>query len=160
MATVYQSPVINTAPKRLTAYNDLIVFLSHLLAATGGYSGDIVSIDFGVTAANIVTLSVTQPIPAGQLARYNLTLTGLTVGSVALTATAIYQSPVINTSPKRITAYTDLIVFLLHLLPPTIYSGDIVSIDFGTTLANVVTLLTTQIIPVPQLPRYSLTRIA
>lgn len=162
--SVYQSPVINTQPKRVTAYTSLIVFLRHLLAGTGGYAGDFVSIDNGQTTANIVTLVVTQPIPAPQLSRYSLTLTGLTSGVVGVTATAIYQSPPIvnpNAATKRVTAYTDAIVFLEHLLAATGgYGGDIVSLDFGVTLANVVTLLMTQAIPVGQLPRYSLTRIS
>lgn len=162
--SVYQSPALvapNAAQKRVTAYTNLIVFLQHLFAATGGYGGDFVSIDFSLTAANIVTLVVTQLIPTLQLPRYNLTLTGLTSGVVGTTATAIYQSPVINTGPKRATAYADAVVFLQHLIAGTGgYSGDIVSMDFGVTLANVVTLLTTQAIPTSQLSRYSLTRTA
>lgn len=148
----------------MIAYNDLIIFLRHLLAGTGGYSGDFVSIDFSVTTTNLITLSVTQPIPVLQLPRYNLTLTGLTAGVVGVTATAIYQSPPIvnpNVATKRATAYDNTIVFLHHLLAGTGgYGGDIVSLDFGVTLANVVTLLVTQVIPTAQLPRYSLTRIA
>jgi len=71
-ATYVSIPIVapNLAAKRVTAYTDLLIFLQHLRDGTGGYSGDIVSIDFNVTGANVITLTVTQPIPTQQLPRY------------------------------------------------------------------------------------------
>lgn len=69
----YVSPVINTQPKRTAAYDALMVLIGHLKSQTGGYTMDIVSIDFGVTTPQVITLTLTAPLPAGQVARYNLT---------------------------------------------------------------------------------------
>lgn len=76
MAT-YVSPVINNATKRHKAYADLIVLLFHIDAGTGSpvaYSGDILTIT-NDQITHIITLTTTTDIPAGQLARYDLTKT-------------------------------------------------------------------------------------
>lgn len=71
----YQSPVINTQAKRTLAYDSLSVLIVHIQNQTGGYNFDIVSIDFNVTTANRITITVSAPIPTEQLPRYNLTQT-------------------------------------------------------------------------------------
>lgn len=69
--TTYVSPPINTAAKRARAYADLAVLAQHCAAGTGDYdSVDIVSIDL---SSGSLTIVVTNPLPAKQLARYALT---------------------------------------------------------------------------------------
>jgi len=71
--TTYTSPPVNTPAKRTRAYFDMEVFIQHLGAGTGDYVGiDLVSIAVDAVT-HIVTIVVSNPIPARQLARYNLT---------------------------------------------------------------------------------------
>lgn len=63
----YQTPIINTQPKREAAYEGAIVILQHLKAQTGGYNLDLVSLDFSVTAANRITFTTTGQLPPAQL---------------------------------------------------------------------------------------------
>lgn len=76
--TTYQSPLIaapNAAAKRLAAYDALAVLIQHIRAGTGGYTMDIVSIDFAVTTPQRITLTLTDPLPNQvQIDRYNLTV--------------------------------------------------------------------------------------
>jgi hypothetical protein len=72
--TTYQSPVINTAPKRVAAYDALSILLAHIRAGTGGYTMDIVTLDFGITTAQRITLTLTDPLPSqAQIDRYGVT---------------------------------------------------------------------------------------
>lgn len=71
--TIYQSPVINTGPKRDKAYKDLVILLEHI-NAQGIYGIEYVQSDFGITAAGKFTITLSGPIPSGaQLGRYQLT---------------------------------------------------------------------------------------
>jgi hypothetical protein len=76
--TTYQSPVIanpNVALKRIAAYDALATLIQHVKAGTGGYTMELVSADFGVTTAQRVTVTLTNPLPDQvQIDRYNLTL--------------------------------------------------------------------------------------
>lgn len=71
--TSYVSPTFaagNEAVKQVV-YAKIQELSAHLAARTGGYTMDLVSIDYGITAANRVTVTVSDPLP--QVARYNLT---------------------------------------------------------------------------------------
>lgn len=76
--TTYQSPVIaapNLAAKRKAAYEALTVLFLHIREGTGGYTMDLVSVDFGITTAQRITVVLTAPLPDQvQVDRYNLTL--------------------------------------------------------------------------------------
>jgi hypothetical protein len=74
--TTYQSPVINTQPKRDAAYDALAVLIQHIRAGTGGYGTiDLVQADFSITTANRITVVLTNPLPSqAQIDRYNLTV--------------------------------------------------------------------------------------
>jgi hypothetical protein len=77
--TTYQSPVIanpNVALKRIAVYDALATLIQHIKAGTGGYTMDLVTVDFNVTTPNRVTITLTDPLPnQTQIDRYNLTLT-------------------------------------------------------------------------------------
>lgn len=76
--TSYQSPVIaapNLAAKKRAAYDALSVLVAHLREGTGGYTMDLISVDFGITTAQKITVVLTAPLPdQQQVDRYNLTL--------------------------------------------------------------------------------------
>lgn len=73
--TTYQSPVINTAAKRSAVYDAAAVLLQHVGPQTGGYTLDLVSMDFGVTVAQRLTVTLSNPLPSqAALDKYNLTL--------------------------------------------------------------------------------------
>lgn len=75
--TTYISPLIvapNLLIKRASAYDALSVLVAHLRERTGGYTMDIVSIDFNVSNANRITITLTNPLPdQAQVDRYQLT---------------------------------------------------------------------------------------
>jgi len=72
--TTYVSPVINTAPKKLAAYESLMSLLTHIRFGTGGYTMDLVSVVFD-QGTKIITIVLTDPLPnQAQVDRYNLTL--------------------------------------------------------------------------------------
>jgi hypothetical protein len=71
---VYQSPSITTQAQKKAALISAAVLFEHLAAGTGGYTVDYVQSDFGITAANKLTITLTGPLPdAAQTTRYNLT---------------------------------------------------------------------------------------
>lgn len=71
--TTYTSPVINTPAKKAAAYESLTVLIFHIRAGTGGYTMDLLSVVFS-QVTQIITVVTTDPIPVGQLPRYNLTV--------------------------------------------------------------------------------------
>lgn len=72
--TTYTSPTINTPAKRERAYTDLAVLAQHCAAGTGDYDGiNIVSVSIDLITTRIITIIVTNPLPARQLARFALT---------------------------------------------------------------------------------------
>jgi hypothetical protein len=71
--TSYTSIVINTTPKEIAAYDALAILFAHLRDRTGGYTLRCLSVVFD-QGTNIITITFNNPLPAGQVARYNLTL--------------------------------------------------------------------------------------
>lgn len=71
----YQSPIINTLPKELTAYSKAAELFAHLAANTGGYGAvHFVTADFGITTASKLTVTLTGPLPSQlQIDRYSFT---------------------------------------------------------------------------------------
>lgn len=75
--TTYISPVIN-AGNKLIAYNALTLLISHIVqnqtSGTGLYQMDILSVIHDTGGTNRIQVILTDPLPPGQVARYNLTL--------------------------------------------------------------------------------------
>jgi hypothetical protein len=161
--TTYQSPVINTAPKRTAAYDALTTLFQHIKAGTGGYTMDLVQADFGVTTAQRVTVTLTAALPNQvQIDRYGLTVVAGFTRASSLLAQTTYQSPIIDTAPKRTLAYDSLSTLFQHLRAGTGgYTMDLVSADFGLTVAQRVTLVLTDQLPNQiQIDRYNLTSVS
>ena len=73
--TTYVSPTISTQAQKALAIRKAAELLEHLAAGTGGYTMDLVSIVPDLVVAHNVTIILTDALPAGQVARYNLTQT-------------------------------------------------------------------------------------
>ena len=163
--TIYQSvAIIDTLAKRDTAYELLASLFRHIQAGTGGYTMDLVQADFALTTAQLITVALSNPLPAGQVTRYSVGQVALTLPTLTLAALkllgSVYQSPVINTAPKRIAAYDAFATFLQHLIRPTAYSMNLISVDFGVVTAQTLTIAMTGDLPdAAQVNRYNLTKV-
>lgn len=74
-AATYVSPVINTAAKRDTAYDDLATLIQHIRLGTGGYTMDLTSVVLD-QVTHLITIILTAPLPNQvQVDRYHLTQT-------------------------------------------------------------------------------------
>lgn len=77
--TTYQSPVINTTPKEVAALDALAILTHHIrdgINGTGAYTNiHLLSAVFDQGGTNRITIILTNPLPADQVARYNLTQT-------------------------------------------------------------------------------------
>lgn len=75
--TTYVSPVIN-AGNKLIAYNAVSILIDHIVqnqtSGTGLYQMDLLSVIHDTGGTNRIQIILTNPLPAGQVARYNLTL--------------------------------------------------------------------------------------
>lgn len=72
--TTYQSILINTADRRDAALQRASELFMHMAYRTGGYTMNFVSMDFGLTTPNRITITLSDPLPSPeQEARYSLT---------------------------------------------------------------------------------------
>lgn len=74
-ATTYTSPVLNTAAKQIRAMEDVAILAQHLADAVRAGAGDYVGISFtsATVTLGILTVVLTNPLPARQLARFSWT---------------------------------------------------------------------------------------
>ena len=71
---VYQSPVLNTQAKQTLALQKASELFAHLAAGSGGYTMSFVSADVGITLAQVLTITLSAPLPdQPQTDRYLLT---------------------------------------------------------------------------------------
>lgn len=75
--TTYVSVAINTPAKKVQAYDALAILIQHIQFTTatglGLYTMDLISVVFD-QITKIITVILSDPLPAGQVTRYGLTL--------------------------------------------------------------------------------------